>query len=752
MAEQDEAIKVVVEVVDKFSKPLNDLKKELDRISDRGGDGATKVKKNFDGLRDAATQVGNALNVTLVPALRALGISFVGVGATIATAVTALKGFAGTTEVLSRLSRETGVSIDKMREMEAVGRRLGISAGEMRQGWRDFAAEMHKTRLAIGESAKDLRLRGQGEFGEQLRRTKTNAEALDLILKKLDTLHDPQHRRDFLKARGLPPGLADANRKERERLIKEWRDSVGATSKEDEAAAERFEHSLWRMGNSFEKLTEKMAEQGTFDKLAASLNTIADLIPRLIKAVDTFQGYYGTLKNLLTPPQLPGGSWEEWWQSFKQRMGAGGGNAPATPPATAPASPQKMSYGAGTFGGAQVIRASLVGGGDEEKTKETIAEGVVEGLKKWALDQGAEGPGAHGGVGGDGAGGGAPVIRASLGGNGGDGGSSGGRRRTASRGDGSTGGDGGDGGDEDKPGSKASVGAGGAEPDQSKRPYRIGGKVTVGGKSFTWESGGARRGSLPYGDYPINFGQDYRNIGSVGHRIGSVASIGGIGGVINDPKYPGHPRAGIQIHPGSGATLDQLYTEGCFAVPRAQWPAFKKALLEESKKGPLMIHIGRNGRAEVMTRKEYEARQQQQTKPDGKPDATPRPPPTAGKPDERTPPPAPSPAERLREAAYTPENKNQFDYGAKQRWLGGMPKDALYNVSAARPPAVPRDRMMDASARQSQVAKIEGAASVRIDLAGYGKAPSGTTGPSSGIFSEVQLHRGSTIPYASESA
>ena len=27
MAEQDEAIKVVVEVVDKFSKPLNDLKK-----------------------------------------------------------------------------------------------------------------------------------------------------------------------------------------------------------------------------------------------------------------------------------------------------------------------------------------------------------------------------------------------------------------------------------------------------------------------------------------------------------------------------------------------------------------------------------------------------------------------------------------------------------------------------------------------------------------------------------------------------
>jgi hypothetical protein len=670
MAEQDEAIKVVVEVVDKFSKPLNDLKKELDRISDRGGDGASKVKKHFDGLREAATNVGNALNATVVPALRAVGIGFGGLAATIATAVTALKGFAGTTEVLSRLSRETGISIDRMRELEAVGRRLGISAGEMRSGFRDFAASMHQTRLGIGDAAKDLRMHGQGEFAEQLRRTKTNAEALELIFKKLDTIRDPQNRRDFLKGQHLPPGLADANRKEREKLIKEWRDSVGATTKEDVDAADRFEHSLWRMGNAFESLTQKMTTEGSLDTLTKSLTSISNLVPELIKGINQFNEFYGKFQKFITPPELPTKSWEEWWENFKQRFGGGGNSAPAAP--GAPASPQKMSYGGGTFGGAQVIRASLIGGGDEEKAKEIIAEGVVEGLKKWALDQGAEGPGAHGGQGGDG-GGGAPVIRASLGGS------------PSSRGGNTGGGDGG--------GGPQSAG-GGSAPDQSDRPYKIGGKVTVGGQEFTWGSGGAKRGSLPYGDFPVNIGDP--QMGPWGRTHGAIATIGGAGGVIDDPKYPGRPRAGIEIHPGSGATLDRLYSEGCFAVPRQQWPAFKRALLEQAKNGPLMLHVGRNGRAEILSRQDWRAR-----------------------------------------------------YGGGA--TAGVPLPRA-RPDAPRPPAVPRDRMMDASARQSQVAKIEGAASVRIDLAGYGNAPKHNSSPTAGVFSEVQLHRGNTIPYANESA
>ena len=208
-------------------------------------------------------------------------------------------------------------------------------------------------------------------------------------------------------------------------------------------------------------------------------------------------------------------------------------------------------------------------------------------------------------------------------------------------------------------------------PTRPAGPRVSQGAVTVGGQTFGYASGGRGRGSVPFGDYPINFG----DIGPVGRRIGSIAGLGGAGGTIDDPRYPGRPRAGIQIHPGSGATLDRLYTQGCFAVPRAQWPAFKRALLDKAKDGPLMLHIGRDGRAAVMTRKEYEAQHA-------------KPPTAAAKP--------------------------QSD--------------------APRPPAVPRERMMDAAARSIQVARIEGAATVRIDLPGYGRAPAHSTSVGRRLF------------------
>lgn len=151
----------------------------------------------------------------------------------------------------------------------------------------------------------------------------------------------------------------------------------------------------------------------------------------------------------------------------------------------------------------------------------------------------------------------------------------------------------------------APIGAGtslGASPNQADRPYRYQGQVTVGGETFGYATGGAGRGSMPYGDYPVNIGKG--DIGGIGQRIGSVATVGGSSGTIQDPKFPGAPRVGIQIHPGSGRTLDQLYTQGCFGVPRAEWPRFKAALLREASSHPegLNLSIGRDGIAQIHPR------------------------------------------------------------------------------------------------------------------------------------------------------
>ena len=66
------------------------------------------------------------------------------------------------------------------------------------------------------------------------------------------------------------------------------------------------------------------------------------------------------------------------------------------------------------------------------------------------------------------------------------------------------------------------------------------------------------------------------------------------------------------------------------------------------------------------------------------------------------------------------------------------------------PPEDPRKKMREQEAAHNS-AKIEGGANVRIDLAGL---PGGTrtTASSSGIFPSVELHRGNTLPLASESA
>ena len=144
----------------------------------------------------------------------------------------------------------------------------------------------------------------------------------------------------------------------------------------------------------------------------------------------------------------------------------------------------------------------------------------------------------------------------------------------------------------------------GAEPGSANRPGYYGGTITVGGQTFNYGTGGGGRGSTPYGTYPVNIRNDIGvggtgQLGDVGRRIGSIATVGGRGGEIDDPAYPGRPREGIQIHPASHDQLDRLYTAGCFGIAKSQWPRFKEALLKEATKGPLFLTINRNGQATI---------------------------------------------------------------------------------------------------------------------------------------------------------
>jgi hypothetical protein len=620
MADQEEAVKIVIEVVDKFSKPLVELRKEIANLADKGGDGATKTAKGFEGLRESVHTVSRSVTGTLMPSLKVLGLGFAGVAGTLATFVAGLKNLGGGIAELTRLSTETKISIDKMRELESVGRRVGISSEQMRASFRGFAEEMDKLRKGVGGAESLSAWFGRAGIGwaaNELRGIKDVNKQLDYVLELVDKIENPRDKRRVLERLQLPPNLAQIPRAERQRAIEEYRKAVGPLDKQTKESAHRFEEAMLNLALAWEQFTKRLAENGGLDvmselleKVAANSKTFADSISSAAKALRFLFG-----GKVLKPGEASGGI------TRGSAPGPAGGDDPA-----------------------KVIKTGT-------------SEGVVDAFKKMALDMG----------GGDGS---APVIRASLGPSGGGGGGGGGQR-----------GPGGPGGDPAAAPGGVSPGGGGSAPNQSDRPGYIGGKVTIGGKTFHWGSGGGGRGSIPYGDFPVNIGPG-AGIGAIGQRIGSIGTIGRPGGEIDDPKYPGRPRTGIQIHPSSGAMLDRLYTQGCFGVPRSEWPAFKKLLLQEAAKGPLMLHIGRNGQAEILGKEEWEARQKiplPRARPQELPDKDDKPP--------------PPPRERLREAA------------------------------------------------NDEPGKVEGAAKVRVDLNGFPRGTKATTA-SSGVFNEVELHRG----------
>jgi hypothetical protein len=149
-----------------------------------------------------------------------------------------------------------------------------------------------------------------------------------------------------------------------------------------------------------------------------------------------------------------------------------------------------------------------------------------------------------------------------------------------------------------------SVGPGGYSlADQKGHQYYEHGGVTLGGQTYHWGSGGGGAGAIEYGTYNINVATPYGGkgqLGPVGNRIGSVATLGGLGGT-----YKGsHDWEGVQIHRAFNDNLDKLYTAGCFSIKASEWPKFKQHLIEEGRKHPegLQLTVGPNGMASITSR------------------------------------------------------------------------------------------------------------------------------------------------------
>lgn len=149
MGASDENLRLVAEVVDKFSTPLKNLRAMLQGINSPPG--VDKMRQGFEGTQKAAGALGREVSNTLTPALNAAGIAGLSISGALLGVGAALRSFSSSTATLSLLGRETGMTVNAMRTLEEVGKRFNLAPESMQQSFRTFSENAQELRKGVGE-------------------------------------------------------------------------------------------------------------------------------------------------------------------------------------------------------------------------------------------------------------------------------------------------------------------------------------------------------------------------------------------------------------------------------------------------------------------------------------------------------------------------------------------------------------------------------------------------------------------------
>ena len=265
-------MRLVAEVVDRFSGPMRDMQKSLRALSDSAKSthqtNTAHVRdqaKAYAGLDQSVKQISDRTKSMLVPALAAAGVSILSVGAAVAAIVKATQSFGEATKKLSFMSRETGLTIAKLRELDELAKRVGTTPEAMRAGEQAFASNMEQLRRWRGASAEfftsqhDLAVRA---LGDTLRMSRGNEDAFDSIEKFLEKVPDMQQRMNLLKAVGLPEELGRLTGPALRQAMHDIADDLGRLPANATAMGVALGVAMDRLGTTL---------SGTRDMIGASL-------------------------------------------------------------------------------------------------------------------------------------------------------------------------------------------------------------------------------------------------------------------------------------------------------------------------------------------------------------------------------------------------------------------------------------------------------------------------------------------------
>jgi hypothetical protein len=438
MSEQDETMRLAAEIVNKWSGPLTDMRRDLRKLADdvKGthAAGATYAKKHGEaigGLRKEFQRLDEHVKSTSIQTMVAFGVGALSVAGAVAAVKDAVFGFADSTRQMKFLGRETGATIQQLREFEALSRRLGAAPGVMSKGVQDFAQHMHDIRRRVPaemDALKDnLRYGGLNGFVQGLANLPIG-EAISRAIGKLDTIPEPLEKKQYLRLLGLPENLADVPVAELRQMMQEIRKNIGTLGPDAEKSALKFEGAIDRMNDSIEKLklnvgseladafsdaTDQIREfvNENHDGLIGVLHGVSDEIGHTLKDVRELMTEYRKLRQGdwkgagLDPHIIPGSPLDKlrnnlWPDPDKmKKLGVpqwnpfSGGGDYSVPPVFSPMAyhPGAGAGGLRSGGGFTMMGVGAPSGSPEEVIAKGTHAGVLQALREFRYE--AEGGG-----------------------------------------------------------------------------------------------------------------------------------------------------------------------------------------------------------------------------------------------------------------------------------------------------------------------------------------------------------------------
>ena len=254
----NEELRMEAAVVDKFSRPLLDLRNKLKDIKPTEGmtslrNELQKFEQSLGGLRSAAGTFSGVMG--------AIGLGGFAAASSLTAFIATMRNLSKEVVTMSQLSREAGIAVNQLRVLEGVGKRFQVAPETMESAISNFAAQMVDIRRGAGDFYGELRQR-YGAFAEQLRSAKDNTEALGLMLGFLSKIQDEQIRKEWsAKAFGTsePSRLFSQGSDVYFKALRETIREIGNLSDDLQKKSSELDRATTRLGEAFEKLKLEVA-------------------------------------------------------------------------------------------------------------------------------------------------------------------------------------------------------------------------------------------------------------------------------------------------------------------------------------------------------------------------------------------------------------------------------------------------------------------------------------------------------------